>query len=87
MSHQTLNDYFSFATHPLQLRAFSHIMSDMTTKSVIYRVIDLHWEMHKDSFWHRKCHNSFSYCTQTLPCASKVIVVVNHCNEKHCTKN
>jgi hypothetical protein len=41
MSHQTLNDYFSFATHPLQLRAFSHIMSDMTTKSVIYRVIDL----------------------------------------------
>jgi hypothetical protein len=38
---QTLNDCLSFATHPLQLRAFSHTMSDMTTKLVIYRFIDL----------------------------------------------
>ncbi len=41
MPRQTLNDYLSFATHPLQLKAFSHIMSDMTTKLVIYGVIDL----------------------------------------------
>jgi len=38
---QTLNDYLSFATHPLQIRAFNHIMSSMTTKSVIYGIINL----------------------------------------------
>jgi len=38
---QTLKDCLSFAIHPLQLRAFSHIMSDMTTKLLIYGVIDL----------------------------------------------
>ncbi len=37
----TFNDYSSFAAHPLQLRAFSHIMSKMITKSVIYGIIDL----------------------------------------------
>jgi hypothetical protein len=41
MPCQTLNDYLSFATCPLQLKAFNHIMSDMTTKLVIYGVIDL----------------------------------------------
>jgi hypothetical protein len=41
MPHQTLDDYLSFVTHPLQLKAFSHIMSDMITKSVIYGVIGL----------------------------------------------
>ncbi len=41
MTHQTLNDYLSFAIRPLQLRAFDHIMSGMTTKLVIYGVIDL----------------------------------------------
>ncbi len=38
---QTLNDYLSFAIRPLQLRAFNHIMYGMTTKSIIYGVIDL----------------------------------------------
>ncbi len=38
---QTLNDYLSFATCQLQLKTFSHIMSGMTTKLVIYGVIDL----------------------------------------------
>jgi hypothetical protein len=37
---QILNDCLSFATCPLQLRDFSRIMSSMTTKSVIYGVID-----------------------------------------------
>jgi hypothetical protein len=41
MSRQTLNDYLSFATRSLQLRAFSHIVSSMTTKLVIYGTIDL----------------------------------------------
>jgi hypothetical protein len=41
MPHQTLNDYLSFVIPPLQLRAFSHIMSDMTTQLVRYGVIDL----------------------------------------------
>jgi hypothetical protein len=41
MLRQTLNDYLSFAIRSLQLRAFSHTMSNMTTKSVIYGVIDL----------------------------------------------
>ncbi len=41
MPRQTLNDYLSFVIHPLQLRAFSHIISSMTTKSIIYGVIDL----------------------------------------------
>ncbi len=40
MPRQTLNDYLSFATRPLQLRAFNHIMSGMTTKLVIYGVIN-----------------------------------------------
>jgi hypothetical protein len=38
---QTLNDYLSFATCPLQLRAFRHILSSMTTKSIIYGIINL----------------------------------------------
>jgi len=38
---QTLNDYLSFAIRPLQLKAFNHIMYGMTTKSIIYGVIDL----------------------------------------------
>jgi hypothetical protein len=38
---RTFHDYFSFATHLLQLKAFSHIMSNMIRKSVIYEVIDL----------------------------------------------
>jgi len=41
MPHQTLNDYLSFVIHPLQLKAFSHIMSNMITKLVIYGVINL----------------------------------------------
>jgi hypothetical protein len=41
MSCQTLNDYLSFVTYPLQLRAFNHIMFGMTTKLVIYGIIDL----------------------------------------------
>ncbi len=41
MPHQTLNDYLSFATCSLQLRAFSHIMFNMITKLVIYGVIYL----------------------------------------------
>ncbi len=41
MPHQTLINQLSFIIHPLQLRAFNHIMSSMTTKSVIYGVIDL----------------------------------------------
>jgi hypothetical protein len=36
-----INDYLSFVICLLQLKAFSHIMSDMTTKSIIYGVIDL----------------------------------------------
>ncbi len=39
MSRQTLNEYLSFATHLLQLRAFSHI--PFSIKSIIYEVIDL----------------------------------------------
>jgi hypothetical protein len=39
--HQILNNYLSFATCPLQLSAFSHILSRMTTKSIIYGIIDL----------------------------------------------
>ncbi len=38
---QTLNEYLSFVICPLQLMAFSCIMFDMTTKLVIYGVIDL----------------------------------------------
>jgi hypothetical protein len=38
---RTFHDYFSFAIHLLQLKAFSHIMSNMITKSIIYGVIDL----------------------------------------------
>ncbi len=41
MPHQTLNDYLSFVTCPLQLKAFSHITFNMTIKLVIYGVIDL----------------------------------------------
>jgi hypothetical protein len=37
----TFNDCLFFATHPLELKAFSHIMSSMTTKSFIYGLIDL----------------------------------------------
>jgi hypothetical protein len=40
VSCQILNDCLSFATYPLQLKALSHIMSGMTTKSIIYGVID-----------------------------------------------
>jgi hypothetical protein len=40
MPCQTLNDYLSFATHLLQLKAFSHILSGMTSKSIIDGVID-----------------------------------------------
>jgi len=39
--HQTLNDYLSFVIHPLQVRAFNHIMSGIITKSIIYGIIDL----------------------------------------------
>jgi len=38
---QTLNDYLSFATHLLQLRASKSYMSSMTTKSITYGVINL----------------------------------------------
>ncbi len=41
MPCQTLNDYLSFATCSLQLKAFSHIVFGMTTKLVIYGIIDL----------------------------------------------
>ncbi len=41
MPHQTFNDYLSFATCLLQLKVYSHVMCDMTTKSIIYGVIDL----------------------------------------------
>jgi hypothetical protein len=41
MSRQTLNDYLSFATRLLQLRAFSHILFGMITKLVIYGIIYL----------------------------------------------
>jgi len=41
MPCQTLNDYLSFATHPLQLMTFTHTMSNMITKLVIYGFIDL----------------------------------------------
>jgi hypothetical protein len=37
----TFNDHLSFATHLLQLKAFSHIMSGMITKSMMYKVVDL----------------------------------------------
>jgi hypothetical protein len=41
MSCQTLNDCLSFATHLLELTAFTHTMSNMTTKLVIYGLINL----------------------------------------------
>jgi len=41
MPHQTLNDYLSFASRSLQLRAFSHMMSYMIIKSIIHGVIGL----------------------------------------------
>ncbi len=50
MPRQTLNDYLSFVTCPLQLWAFSHIMSSMTTKSIIYGVIDLRISSHVLNF-------------------------------------
>jgi hypothetical protein len=31
----------SFTTHPLQLKAFNHIMFGMITKSIIYEIIEL----------------------------------------------
>jgi hypothetical protein len=41
MSCQTFNDFLSFDICLLQLKAFSHIMFDMTTESVICEVINL----------------------------------------------
>ncbi len=41
MPRQTLNDYLSFAIRLLQLRASKSYMFDMTTKLIIYGVIDL----------------------------------------------
>jgi hypothetical protein len=42
MSCQTFNNFLSFVSHSLQLKAFNHIMFDfMTTKLIIYGVIDL----------------------------------------------
>jgi hypothetical protein len=41
VSRQQLNDYFSFAICSLQLRAFIHIMSYMTTKIIIHEIIGL----------------------------------------------
>jgi hypothetical protein len=41
MSHQTLNDYLSSVIRLLKLKAFSHILSGMITKSIIYGIIDL----------------------------------------------
>jgi hypothetical protein len=41
MPHRTFNDSLSFVTPLLQLKAFSHIMFGMTTKSMIYKVKDL----------------------------------------------
>jgi len=41
MPLQTLNDYLSFATHLLQPRASKSYMFDMTTKLVIYGIMDL----------------------------------------------
>ncbi len=35
------NDCLSFVTYLLQLKAFNHIMYGMTTKLIIYIVIDL----------------------------------------------
>jgi hypothetical protein len=40
MPRQTFNDCLSFVIHLLQLKAFSHIMYGMTTKLVIYGIID-----------------------------------------------
>jgi len=39
--HQTLNDYLSSATCLLQLKTFSHIVSNMTTNLIIYGIIEL----------------------------------------------
>ncbi len=41
MSCQTFNDFLSFDICLLQLKAFSHIMFDMTTESIICEVINL----------------------------------------------
>jgi hypothetical protein len=41
MKSATLNDYLSFVICLLQLRAFKHILFSMTTKSIIYGVINL----------------------------------------------
>ncbi len=41
MSRQTLNDYLSFPSCSLQLRAFSHMISYMTIKLVIHGIIGL----------------------------------------------
>jgi hypothetical protein len=38
---QTFNDFLSFDICLLQLKAFSHLMFDMTTKSIICEVINL----------------------------------------------
>jgi len=37
----TFNDSLSFVIYPLQLKAFSHVMSSMITISITYEIIDL----------------------------------------------
>jgi hypothetical protein len=67
MSRQTLNDYLSFATRPLQLRAFSHIMSGMTTTLVIYGIIDLRiffivsWKSNEIDSWNLTLSQNYTY--------------------------
>jgi hypothetical protein len=41
MPRSTFNDSLSFAIYPLQLKAFSHVMSSMTAISITYEIIDL----------------------------------------------
>ncbi len=38
---QAFNDSLSFAIYPLQLKAFSHVMSRMITIWITYEIIDL----------------------------------------------
>jgi hypothetical protein len=41
MPYQTFNNFLSFATCMLQLRTFNNIMFNITTKSIIYEIINL----------------------------------------------
>jgi hypothetical protein len=54
MPRQTFNDCLSFTICLLQLKAFSNIMYGMTTKLVIYGIIDL-----RISFNHLEVDNNY----------------------------